>query len=226
MLERTHGPGRLAVGNPIAIVNIGSNSVRLVAYEGLTRAPTPLFNDKAMCGLGRGVATTKKLSSEGIEKALSALRRFRVLCRTMDITDIRPIATAAARDATNGPEFLAAATDAIGAPIELLSGRREAELSALGVVSGIYRPDGVVGDLGGGSLELNDVKGARLGKGTTLPLGGLALLDMSGRSVKKAAKIARAALERTRQLDHLTGRTFYAIGGTWRALARLHMDPA
>ena len=224
MLERSHAPGRLAVGNPVAIVDIGSNSVRLVAYEGLTRAPTPLFNDKVMCGLGRGLTKTQSLSAEGVEKALTALRRFRILCRTMDITDIRPIATAAARDATNGPEFLAAATEAIGAPIELLSGRREAELSALGVVSGIHRPDGVTGDLGGGSLELNDVKGTRLGKGTTLPLGGLALLDMSDRSVKKAAKIARTALERARPLDHLAGRTFYAIGGTWRALARLHMN--
>lgn len=224
MLERTNAPGRLAVGNPVAIVDIGSNSVRLVAYEGLTRAPTPLFNDKVMCGLGRGVATTHKLSADGIDKALAALRRFRVLCRAMQIVDIHVIATAAARDATNGPEFLAAATEAIGAPIELLSGRREAELSALGVVSGIYRPDGVVGDLGGGSLELNDVKGTRLGKGMTLPLGGLALLDISGRSLKKAAKIARTALERARPLDHLEGRTFYAIGGTWRALARLHMS--
>ena len=182
-------------GEPVAIVDIGSNSVRLVAYE-LTARADAAFNDKVMCGLGRGVATTGRLSAEGIEKALTALRRFRVLCRTMDIADIHAIATSATRDATNGPEFLAAATEAIGAPIELLSGRREAELSALGVVSGIYRPDGVAGDLGGGSLELNDVKGTRLGRGTTLPLGGLALLDMSDRSLKKAAKIARTALER------------------------------
>jgi exopolyphosphatase/guanosine-5'-triphosphate,3'-diphosphate pyrophosphatase len=224
MLDRSDASGRRSGGAPVAIVDIGSNSVRLVAYEALARAPTPLFNDKVMCGLGRGVVTTQKLSAEGIDKALIALRRFRVLCRIMEIADIHAIATAAARDATNGPEFLAAATEAIGAPIELLSGQREAELSALGVVSGVYRADGVAGDLGGGSLELNEVKGTRLGKGTSLPLGGLVLADMSGRSLKKAGKIVRAALAKARPLEHLEGRTFYAIGGTWRALARLHMS--
>ena len=133
------------------------------------------------------------------------------------------LATAAARDATNGKQFLDSAREAIGAPIELLSGRREAELSALGAASGFHKPDGVVGDLGGGSLELADVKGARLGKGETLPLGGLSLMDMSGKSPKKAIKIVREALADSKALEGLRDRSFYAVGGTWRALARLHM---
>lgn len=223
MLARNDAPGRLAALAPVAIVDIGSNSVRLVAYEGLSRSPTPIFNDKVLCGLGRGVATTGRLPQDAVDRALAALRRFRVLCHAMDITDIHVLATAAARDAANGPDFLAAAREAIGAPIELLSGRREAELSALGVVSGFWKPDGVVGDLGGGSLELNDVKGSRLGEGVTLRLGGLSLMDISDRSPKKAVKIVREALAGTKQLNKLGGRTFYAIGGTWRALARLHM---
>jgi len=192
---RADAPGRLAVGAPIAIVDIGSNSVRLVAYEGLTRAPTPIFNEKALCGLGRGVVTTRKLPQDGVDKALAALRRFRVLCREMGISDVRVLATAAARDADNGPEFLAEAEAAIGAPIELLSGRREAELSALGVVSAIWKPDGVVGDLGGGSLELINVKNARIGKGVTTALGGLTLMDASNKSPRAAAKIVRARPE-------------------------------
>jgi exopolyphosphatase/guanosine-5'-triphosphate,3'-diphosphate pyrophosphatase len=222
-LAKLDAPGRLALGHPLAIVDIGSNSVRLVAYEGLARAPTPIFNDKMLCGLGRGVATTGKLPQEGVDKALSALRRFRALCNIMEIGDVHVLATAAARDASNGKEFLEAARAAIGAPIELLSGRREAELSALGVVSSFHEPDGVAGDLGGGSLEVNDVKVDRLGKGETLPLGGLSLMDMSGKSTKKALKIAREALEDCRVLERLKDRSFYAIGGTWRALARLHM---
>ncbi len=222
-LAKFDAPGRLAIGRPIAIVDIGSNSVRLVAYEGVARAPTPIFNDKMLCGLGRGVATTGKLPKDGVDKALGALRRFRSLCDIMDIGDIHVLATAAARDASNGTEFLDAARDAIGAPIELLSGRREAELSALGVVSSFYKPDGIAGDLGGGSLEVNDVKIDRLGKGETLPLGGLSLMDMSNKSPKKAVKIAREALESCGVLDKLKDRHFYAIGGTWRALARLHM---
>lgn len=222
-LAKQDAPGRLALGHPVAIVDIGSNSVRLVAYERLTRAPTPIFNDKVLCGLGRGVATTGKLSPEGIEKALASLSRFKVLCEIMEIGEIRVIATAAARDATNGKAFLEAAREAIGAPIELLSGKREAELSALGVVSGFSRPDGVIGDLGGGSLEVNDVRGAKLGAGATLQLGGLSLMDISGKNPKKAVKIARDALEECHVLEKLKDRTFYAIGGTFRALARLHM---
>ncbi len=220
---RVEAPGRLVAGKPCAIVDIGSNSVRLVAYEGLTRAPTAIFNDKVLCGLGRGVATTGHLPEEGVERALAALKRFRTLCSFMEIDNIHVLATAAARDASNGKQFLTAASKALGARIELLSGRREAELSALGVVSGFYKPDGVVGDLGGGSLELNEVKGSRLGLGCTTPLGGLSLMDISGKSPKKAVKIVRDTLRGIKPLEHLKGRTFYAVGGTWRALARLHM---
>ena len=215
-------PGRLSVGRPIAIIDIGSNSVRLVAYEGLTRAPTPIYNEKVLCGLGRNVATTGRLDDQAIERALKALARFRVLCRTMGVGRVQVLATAAARDASNGEAFLQAAADACGAPVELLSGAREAELSALGVISGFYQPDGIVGDLGGGSLELVDVVGDRIGIGTTLRLGGLALQDLSGNSPKKARKLVREGLARADQLKSLAGRTFYAVGGTWRALARLH----
>lgn len=215
--------GRLASDAPVAIVDIGSNSVRLVAYEGRTRSPTPIFNEKAFCGLGRGVVTTGALAEDAMARALAALARFEALNRTMGIADVQVVATAAARDARNGSEFLDRAEQTIGAPIRLLSGGREAELSALGVVSSIYRPDGVVGDLGGGSLELIDVAHDNLGAGQTLPLGGLALMDASGKSPKQAAKIAREALADAQALKKLKDRTFYAVGGTWRALARLHM---
>ena len=215
--------GRLP-GEPVAIVDIGSNSVRLVAYEALGRALTPIFNEKVLCGLGRGVATTGFLSEDATAKALGALQRFRVLCRTMGIANLRAVATAAVRDAANGPQFLELAELAIGCEIDLLAGPREAQLSGLGVVSSIWAADGVVGDLGGGSLELADVAGGKVGRGVTLPLGGLSLLELSDRSPKKAAKIARDALQKVKLLDNLAGRMFYAVGGTWRALARLHMS--
>lgn len=212
-----------SASRPVAIVDIGSNSVRLVAYQGLSRAPTPIFNEKAMCGLGKGVVTTGRLPEEGVEKALKALKRYRALCETMGVLDVEVIATAAARDAENGPAFLEAARAAIGREIVLLSGRREAELSALGVVSAVHESNGVVGDLGGGSLELIDVKGDQLGKGVTLPLGGLALMDASRKSPREATRIARKAIAGAKPLEHLKGRTFYAVGGTWRSLAKLHM---
>jgi exopolyphosphatase / guanosine-5'-triphosphate,3'-diphosphate pyrophosphatase len=214
--------GRLS-GEPVAIIDIGSNSVRLVSYESHSRAPTPTFNEKALCGLGRGVATTGLLPEEAVSKALAALQRFRVLCDTMRIGDVRCLATAAVRDAANGPQFLGLAERAIGCEIVLLSGQQEARLSALGVVSSIYNANGLVGDLGGGSLELTDVKDGEAAPGITLPLGGLSLMDLSERSPKKAAKIVRETLSSVKMLQDLSGRTFYAVGGTWRALARLHM---
>jgi exopolyphosphatase/guanosine-5'-triphosphate,3'-diphosphate pyrophosphatase len=217
------GQGRLPGVKPVAIVDIGSNSVRLVAYEGLMRSPAPIFNEKAMCALGKGVGATGEMAQDSMEKALAALRRFKKLCEIMQIEDVRPIATAAARDAANGPQFLAAAGEAIGRPIELISGTREAELSALGVISTIHDADGVVGDLGGGSLELVDVKDGGASAGVSLKIGALALMDASGNSPKAAVKIARDALAEAGPLEFLRGRTFYAVGGTWRALAKLHM---
>jgi exopolyphosphatase / guanosine-5'-triphosphate,3'-diphosphate pyrophosphatase len=208
---------------PVGIIDIGSNSVRLVAYEARARTPTPIFNEKVLCGLGRGLVTTGELPEEGVDRALKALRRFRILGEFMQLADMQVVATAAAREAKNGAAFLAAAEEAIGTKIELLSGRREAELSALGVLSAIYKPDGIVGDLGGGSLELIKVKRSRIGKGASLPLGGLALMDASNRSPRQAAKIVREAIGDAKALKSLSGRTFYAVGGTWRALARLHM---
>ncbi len=223
LLNRREAQGRLKIGQPVAIIDIGSNSVRLVAYEGLARSLTPIYNEKVLCGLGRHVATTGRLDEEAAERALRALARFRVLCKTMNVSDVFVLATAAARDATNGAAFLEAASKACGQGIALLSGAEEARLSALGVLSGFYAPDGLVGDMGGGSLELVDVSRASVGEGVTMPLGGLALQDMSGGSLKKAQKIIRSSLERAPEyLEHLHGRTFYAVGGTWRALARLH----
>jgi exopolyphosphatase / guanosine-5'-triphosphate,3'-diphosphate pyrophosphatase len=213
--------GRLASNAPLAVVDIGSNSVRLVAYEGLTRAPTPLFNEKVLCGLGKGVANTGFLPEEGVALALKSLQRFRALITMMQISEVHVIATAAARDAKNGPEFLAAAEEAIGAPVQLLSGKREATLSAHGIRAGFFRPDGLVGDLGGGSLELIDVSPKHEGGAVSLPLGGLALTDSSGGSLKKAAKIVDKALKKC-DFD-AKRRSFYAVGGTWRALAKLHM---
>ncbi|MFY8153818.1 MAG: exopolyphosphatase, partial [Hyphomicrobiales bacterium] len=125
-------PGRLGLGaGTLAIVDIGSNSVRLVVYEMVARAPAQVFNEKEMAGLGRQVATTGRLAPDAIEKAIGALVRFRILCEAMNVGEIRVIATAAARYASNGPEFIARAEAAIGQPIELISGDREAELSGL-----------------------------------------------------------------------------------------------
>jgi exopolyphosphatase/guanosine-5'-triphosphate,3'-diphosphate pyrophosphatase len=215
--------GRLDHGPPIAVIDIGSNSVRLVIYEGLTRAPTPIFNEKVLAGLGREVQTTGLLAQDAIDTALDALRRFRALCDILHVRRIWAIATAACRDARNGNAFIRQAERICRTPIKILSGIREANLTALGVVSGMHKPDGIVGDLGGGSLELVDVHGSRVRSGLTLPLGGLALQDIAGKSIKKAEMIVEDTFEDLDMLSAGEGRTFYAVGGTWRSLARLHM---
>jgi exopolyphosphatase/guanosine-5'-triphosphate,3'-diphosphate pyrophosphatase len=208
---------------PIGVIDIGSNSVRLVAYEGLTRSPAPIFNEKALCGLGREVQSTGLLAADAVQQALAVLRRYRALCDTMRINRIFAIATAACREARNGRAFIAQAEQACGARIDVLSGKREADLTALGVISGVHRPDGIVGDLGGGSLELVDIRGTRARPGVTLPLGGLALQDIAEKSLKKAEKFVKKTLNRVPTMTAGQGRTFYAVGGTWRALSRLHM---
>ena len=207
----------------VAVIDIGSNSVRLVVYESLTRSLVTLFNEKTLCGLGREVQTTGLLAPDAVAKALTSLRRFRALCKVMKVGRVFAIATAACRDATNGPDFITKAERICGVKIEILSGPREAKLSAFGVISGIHKPDGIVGDLGGGSLELVDVRGNRVHSGVTLPLGSLALQDLSHKSLKRAERIVKTELTDVAQLSAGRGRTFYAVGGTWRALARIHI---
>ena len=207
----------------VAVIDIGSNSVRLVVYEAMARSLVTIFNEKALCGLGREVQSTGLLAPDAVAKALTSLRRFRALCRIQKVGRVYAIATAACRDASNGADFIAKAERICGVPIEILSGPREAKLSALGVISGIHNPDGIVGDLGGGSLELIDVHGNRVRSGVTLPLGSLALQDLSHKSLKRAERIVRNDLIDVAQLKAGRGRTFYAVGGTWRALARIHI---
>ncbi|HTV69363.1 MAG TPA: exopolyphosphatase [Rhizobiaceae bacterium] len=216
--------GRLQDRRPLSIIDIGSNSIRLVVYEGIARSPTVLFNEKMLAGLGRGIVSTGRLDPEAVKRSVEEFRRFRALSEQAGSEQLYVIATAAAREAENGPDFIHRAEEILGTEIRVLSGREEAYYSALGVISGFHPADGIAGDLGGGSLELVDVAGERIGDGITLPLGGLRLQDQSKNSPAAAVKFVREQLERAKLLKGGKGRTFYAVGGTWRNLARLHME--
>lgn len=216
-------PGRFYDGGPVAIIDVGSNSVRLVVYERLSRSATPLFNEKELCELARGVAKTGKLGESATQTALMAIRRFVALAGQMGVTSTHVLATAAVRDASNGQDFVKAIEAVTNVPVALLSGAEEARLTALGIVSGFYKPDGIAGDLGGGSLELIDISGNLIGSGETFPLGGIRLEDTADKSTKKAEKIVADLLASSAVLAAGGKRRFYAIGGTWRSLARLHM---
>lgn len=222
-MKQSHHHGRLGT-KPVAIIDIGSNSVRLVVYEGAKRNPVPLYNEKVLCGLGRSLASTGLLHEEGVERALNALRRFRALADQIGAHRIEVIATAAAREASNGQEFVLNAQQLLETDIAVVTGKQEAELAAAGVISGFPGASGFVGDLGGGSLELIKLhrkKGPA--SGITLPLGGLRLIDKSGGNLKKARKIVDDELDAIDWLSKGKGQPFYAVGGTWRAFARLHM---
>ncbi|MDI6026355.1 exopolyphosphatase [Corticibacterium sp. UT-5YL-CI-8] len=216
--------GRLKDRQPLSIVDIGSNSIRLVVFEGLARSPTLIFNEKMLAGLGRGIVSTGKLDPEAVTRSMEEFRRFRALSEQAGATEMHVLATAAAREAVNGPDFIRRAEEVLGTKIRVLTGREEAYYSAMGIISGFHPADGIAGDLGGGSLELVDIKGTTIGDGITLPLGGLRLQDASKNSTVQSARIAETELAKAKLLAGGQGRTFYAVGGTWRNLARLHMS--
>ncbi|MFK7901777.1 MAG: exopolyphosphatase, partial [Nitratireductor sp.] len=220
--DLTLGQGRLKERSPIAVIDIGSNSVRQVVYEGLTRAPSVLFNEKVLAGLGKGMVSSGKLDEVAVERALNAIKRFIALGKQLKVSRTHVIATAAARDAKNGPQFIAQVEALTGLKVEVLTGAKEAKYSALGVKSGFYKPNGIVGDMGGGSLELVGING-KIKKGITLPLGGIRLAEAAEGSQQTAIKIANKALKQAEVVWPSKQKTFYAIGGTWRSLGHLHI---
>jgi exopolyphosphatase/guanosine-5'-triphosphate,3'-diphosphate pyrophosphatase len=208
---------------PIAIVDIGSNSVRLVVFDGARRSPDTLFNEKISCGLGREIASTGRLGDGAVERALDALTRFRAIADRIGTKKIHVIATAAAREAENGPDFITWAEGICGTKIQVLSGRGEAEMAANGVMAGMHDAEGLAGDMGGGSLELIDITDGKLVGGKTLPLGSLRLMDITKGDMQQARSFIEEQLAKIDWLDKGKGRPFYAVGGTWRAMARLYM---
>ncbi|MCF3643254.1 exopolyphosphatase [Rhizobium sp. TRM95111] len=223
-MVESEAQGRLPGIAPVSVVDIGSNSIRLVIYEGMSRSPAVLFNEKVMCGLGKGLAKTGRMDEESVARALAALHRFKALSRQARASTMYVLATAAAREASNGPDFIHSAEMILERKARVLTGEEEAYFSALGIVSGFHDPDGVVGDLGGGSLELVDVSGMHIGRGITLPLGGIRLSEAAAGSAATARAVAKRHVKQAGLLKAGLGRTFYAVGGTWRSIAKLHME--
>lgn len=206
-----------------AIIDIGSNSIRLVVTQGPARLPATLFNEKVMAGLGRGVAATGSITPGALKTAQGALARFAAVARAMEVTSLRTVATAAVRDAANGRDLIAAARE-LGLTVELLSGEQEAAAAGEGVLSAFPDADGVVGDLGGGSLELVRVVAGTVTDRVSFPLGVLripALRSKGGAGFER--QIARL-LKQAGWAGRGRGLPFYLVGGSWRALARLDMQ--
>ena len=217
-----HDLKRPGGGEKQAVIDIGSNSVRLVIYEGPKRAPFPVCNEKALCGLGRDIDDDGALDEDAIASALSTLRRFRVLLQEHGDPPVRVIATAAVREAENGAEFVDEVRR-IGFDIAVIDGETEARLAALGVASFEPGASGLVGDLGGGSLELVTLTNGLAGAAASLSIGPLRLMQRYKGDMKAATKAVDDALLGASWIASRSSDVFYAVGGAWRALARVHM---
>ena len=218
-----HPAGRGGTARRLAIIDIGSNSVRLVVFQGLARVPEPLLNEKVMAGLGRGLSCDGRLAPEAVETALQALRRFAILAQAMEVDRVRAVATAAVRDAADGPAFAARVRAETGLDIEVIDGETEARGSAFGVLAGIPDAEGVMGDLGGGSLELVRISGGAPCERVSLPVGVLRLEAPRRGGRRALASRIESALDTVAWSEAGRGRPFYAVGGSWRALAQLHI---
>jgi len=208
-----------------AVIDIGSNTIRLVVYAGWPRAPLPIYNEKSRVKLGACLAGNGEIDKTTMKKALAALARFETLARTMQVNSLRVVATAATREAKNGHELVEKAA-ALGINVEVLDGDAEATAAGYGVLSDNPLANGYVGDLGGGSLELIRISDGKLGARVSLPLGTLRHDILTGKSPKQITQMLRNDIAKTmgkRAFPMETGLPFYMIGGSWRSFARLHM---
>jgi len=215
---RNPAPGHTRMG----IIDIGSNSIRLVIYDGPARIPAALFNEKVMAGLGKGVSRDGTLDAESMDRALAALGRFRRLAEQMGVPHPRTVATAAVRDAANGNMFIDRVID-LGLNVELLSGDDEARFAGLGVIASIPQANGIVGDLGGGSLELARVVDGEVRETSSFPLGVLRMEAVKAKGPRAVGVLIAKMLERSGWTGKGAGLPFYMVGGSWRSLARLDM---
>ncbi len=207
----------------VGVVDVGSNSVRMVVFDGAARSPAYFFNEKIMCGLGAGMSETGRLNPEGRVRALNALRRFAYLARAMDTGPLTCVATAAVREAIDGDDFRREVEAETGLVLWVIDGREEARLSAQGVLLGWPGAYGLVCDIGGSSMELAEINGGVVGRRVTSQLGPLKLRDMPGGRKARRAYIAKTVEAMTAELGEQRNRLFL-VGGSWRAIARIDME--
>ncbi|MEM6310511.1 MAG: Ppx/GppA family phosphatase [Pseudomonadota bacterium] len=206
----------------VGVIDVGSNSVRLVVFDGAARSPAYFYNEKIMCALGAGLGKTGRLNPLGRDRALAALQRFQSLADGMDLPPLTAVATAAVRDAKDGPEFCADVLRETGLKIWVIDGKEEARLSAQGVLLGWPGSYGLVCDIGGSSMELAEISEGRVGKRITSDLGPLKLRDIKG-GKKARKKVVRTTLEHMQSVMGEQRDRLFLVGGSWRAIARIDM---
>jgi len=223
LTARANGKLRDADAEHVAVIDIGSNSIRLVVYDKLSRAPLPRFNEKSLCGLGRDLADTGAIPDEAFHCATSAVHRFVSIARAMGCNRVDLLATEAVRRASNGPDLVRAIEAIAESSVRLLAGDEEAYLAARGVAAGFFEPRGLVGDFGGGSLDVAELSDQTIGDiRVSLPIGSLlstALLEGNDDNPKRAVDDIIA----DKLSSFLPPPNFYLVGGSWRAIGATHM---
>ncbi len=207
----------------VGVVDVGSNSVRLVVFDGAARSPAYFFNEKIMCGLGQGLAESGRLSLQGRIRAVAALKRFALLAQGMGMAPLTCVATAAVREAEDGEDFRAEVERETGLNLWVIDGREEARLSAQGVLLGWPGAEGLVCDIGGSSMELAVVADGKVGARVTSPLGPFRLNGIKGGKKGMRNHIAGVLQGLAAELG-THHRRIYLVGGSWRAIARLDME--
>jgi exopolyphosphatase/guanosine-5'-triphosphate,3'-diphosphate pyrophosphatase len=214
-------PGARALAR-VGVVDVGSNSVRLVVFDGAARSPAYFYNEKIMCALGAGMAETGHLSPSGRTRALSAMRRFKALADVMGLSELSVVATAAVRDASDGRDFCDEVQRETGLRIWVIDGEEEARLSAQGVLLGWPGAYGLVCDIGGSSMELAEISGGRVGRRVTSHLGPLKLRDLKGGAKARHSHVKDVMKDLQDKMGAQRDRLFL-VGGSWRAIARIDM---
>ncbi|HET9068745.1 MAG TPA: Ppx/GppA family phosphatase [Amaricoccus sp.] len=206
----------------IGVIDVGSNSVRLVVFDGMARSPAYFYNEKVLCGLGAGLGETGALSPEGRARALATLKRFAALAGGMELSGFIAIATAAVRGAADGPAFCDEVERETGLQLHVASGSEEARLAAKGVLLGWPGADGLVCDMGGASMEVAHLAGGEIRACATALLGPLQLADIPDPARRE--KAIRKGVKALRKAVPATGERLFLVGGSWRAIARLDME--
>ena len=222
-LRATTGAGNNADSmQRLGIIDVGSNSVRLVVFDGAARSPAYFFNEKVHCGLGTALATTGRLNAKGRHRALRAINRFALLAKGMELSSLTAVATAAVREAADGAEFCREIKSLTNVEIQVISGEEEAKLAAQGVFLGWPDAEGIVCDFGGSSTEVIEVSNRSIGRAMTVKLGHLAA-NLAHSPTKRKKQICKIVTNIRQQLDGNYD-NLYLVGGSWRVIARLDME--
>ena len=208
----------------VGVIDVGSNSVRMVVFDGAARSPAYFYNEKIMCALGAGLSQTGHLNPEGRTRAVSAIRRFAALAEGMGIPALTAVATAAVREASDGMDFREDVLRETGIKLWIIDGKEEARLSAQGVLLGWPGSYGLVCDIGGSSMELADLAEGRVGRRVTSALGPLKLREIKGGRKAVKAYVRETMAQLHDEMGNETGMRLFLVGGSWRAIARVDME--